>query len=285
MSPARHSPTSAYDPEFMDSRSFLGLEATHNRFRWKLPVTTGISTSGGFLFGGSGLAAAISAMEGTSGRQCIWATAQYLSYAKPGEVVDVDVTIAVEGHQVTQARAVCHVADREILTINAALGDRPIEHSGQFESMPSNLPSPSECPPRPRHSDSEGTINERLDQRLVKGRGNDDLDGEPSDGQFVLWARIPDVLTGMDATTLAILGDFVPSGIGQALGVRGGGNSLDNTLRVGRMVPTEWVLMDIRVHAVERGFGHGLVNMFAEDGTLLATASQSVIVRIRRDDD
>ena len=36
--------------------------------------------------------------------------------------------------------------------------------------------------------------------------------------------------------------------------------------------------MDIRVHAVERGFGHGLVHMFAEDGSLLATASQSVIV-------
>ena len=44
---------------------------------------------------GSGLGAAISALEGTSGRQCVWATAQYLSYAKPGEVVDVDVTIAV----------------------------------------------------------------------------------------------------------------------------------------------------------------------------------------------
>ena len=60
------------------------------------------------------------------------------------------------------------------------------------------------------------------------------------------------------------------------------GNSLDNTLRVCRMVPTEWVLMDIRVHAVERGFGHGLVHMFAEDGTLLATASQSVIVRLSK---
>jgi hypothetical protein len=34
------------------------------------------------------------------------------------------------------------------------------------------------------------------------------------------------------------------------------------------------------VHAVERGFGHGLVHMYAEDGTLLATASQSCIVRL-----
>jgi acyl-CoA thioesterase len=249
-----------------------------------LPVTPGISTSGGFMFGGSGLGAAISALEGTSGRECVWATAQYLSYAKPGEVVDIDVTIAVEGHQITQARAVCHVADREILTVNAALGDRPMELAGQWESMPSDVGPPLDYQPRPHMSDWSGTINERLDQRIVKGRPWEalaaDASGEQGDGQYILWARIPDVITGMDATTLAVLGDFVPSGVGQALGVRGGGNSLDNTLRVCRMVPTEWVLMDIRVHAVERGFGHGLVHMFAEDGTLLATASQSVIVRL-----
>ncbi len=264
----------------MDSRSFLGLEPTHNPFRWKLPVTDGISTTGNFLFGGSGLGAAISALEGTSGRQCVWATGQYLSYAKPGEVLDIDVHVSVEGHQITQARAVCHVADREILTVNAALGDRPTQAHGQWERMPTGIMAPDECPVRPHNSDWSGTINDRLDQRLVKGRAFEGLDGsEPGDGQTLLWARLPDVIAGVDATTLAILGDFVPMGIGQALGDRAGGNSLDNTLRVCRIVPTDWVLMDIRVHAVERGFGHGLVHMFAEDGTLLATASQSVIIR------
>jgi hypothetical protein len=33
------------------------------------------------------------------------------------------------------------------------------------------------------------------------------------------------------------------------------------------------------VHAVRDGFGHGLVHLWAQDGTLLATASQSTIVR------
>jgi hypothetical protein len=79
---------------------------------------------------------------------------------------------------------------------------------------------------------------------------------------------------------LAILGDYVPFGIGQALGRIGGGNSLDNTLRVYRLVPTEWVLLDIRIHAVAHGFGHGVVHLWAEEGTLLATASQSTIVRM-----
>ena len=127
--------------------------------------------------------------------------------------------------------------------------------------------------------DEADTISARMEQRLVKGRMVEDLDGTLGDGQTMMWARLPEVIEGVDATTLAILGDFVPMGVGQALGVRGGGNSLDNTLRVVHLVPTEWVLLDIRVHAVERGFGHGLVHMFAEDGTLLATASQSCIVR------
>jgi acyl-CoA thioesterase len=45
------------------------------------------------------------------------------------------------------------------------------------------------------------------------------------------------------------------------------------------VVPSEWVLLDIAVHAVRDGFGHGRVHLWAEDGTRLATASQTAIVR------
>ncbi len=48
-------------------------------------------------------------------------------------------------------------------------------------------------------------------------------------------------------------------------------------------MPTDWDLLDIRIHAVANGFAHGLVHEWAEDGTLLATASQSAIVRFWRD--
>ncbi len=268
----------------MDSRQFLGLQPTHNPYRWVLPVVQGISTGGGFLYGGCGLAAAVAAMEDTSGRKAVWATAQYLSYAKPGETMDIDVVLAVHGHQITQARALCHVGDREILTVNAALGDRDLVDNGQWETMPSDVPAPHECTERPHVLDWSGTISSRMDQRIVKGRERlEELDGTRGDGQVLLWSRIPEVIEGVDTAALAILGDFVPMGVGQSLGLRAGGNSLDNTIRVGRLVPTEWVLLDIRIHMVQRGFGHGLVHMFAEDGTLLATASQSCIVRFWRD--
>jgi len=262
----------------MDAPAWLGLEPTHNPMRWMLPITPGISTGHQFLFGGCGLGAAIAALEGTSGRPVVWATAQYLSYANPPSIMDIDVTVAVAGKQVTQARAVGHVGDREILTVNAALGHRPMEAVGQWAQRPV-VPSPDECPRRIPRSLGTDSIMERLDVRLADARSLEDLPGPPQpEGRSALWARIPDVLD-MSAATLAILGDYVPFGIGQALGAQAGGNSLDNTLRVARLVPSEWVLLDIRVDAVVNGFGHGVVHLWADDGTLLATASQSTIVR------
>jgi acyl-CoA thioesterase len=220
-------------------------------------------------------------MEGTSGRPIVWATAQYLSYASPGTTMDVDVTIAVEGHQITQARAVGHVGNTEVLTVNAALGERPLPAEGQWARMP-EAPPPDECPPHTHRFDIAGSIMDRLDLRLASGRAIEELNGTPGDGRTLMWARMPDLLD-VSGAALAVLGDYVPMGVGQALGERAGGNSLDNTLRVARLVPTEWVLCEIRVHAVASGFGHGLVQLWAEDGTLLATASQSCIVRYWKD--
>jgi acyl-CoA thioesterase II len=263
----------------VDAREWLGLEPTHNPMRWVLPITSGISTAGNFLFGGCGLGAAIAAMEGTTERPVIWATAQYLSYANPPSIMDIDVTVAVSGKQVTQARAVGHVGDREIVTVNAALGTRPLEDEGTWEQPPT-VPSPDECPSRAMRFPVDDSIMGRLDVRLADARTLDELEGHPMpNGRSALWARMPDLLDLSSGAALAILGDYVPFGIGQAIGRGAGGNSLDNTLRVAHLVPTEWVLLDIRVHAVANGFGHGDVHLWAEDGTLLATASQSTIVR------
>ncbi len=63
-------------PELFDLRS------THNPNRYVLPVEPKLCVGPPgkkFLFGGVGLAASVAAMERTTGRACIWATAQYLS--------------------------------------------------------------------------------------------------------------------------------------------------------------------------------------------------------------
>ena len=210
----------------------------------------------------------------------IWATAQYLSYALPGSVVEYDVTIGAQGRSVTQARAVGRTADTEILTVNAALGSRPFASEGEWATMPDD-PGPDDCEVRNYRFEHE-SVATRMEQRLAIGRPLEDLDGTPSRGNCALWARMPEVLD-MSGAALAVLGDFVPFGIGQALGLAAGGNSLDNTFRVARLEATDWVLLDIRVLAVHGGFGHGAVLLWSETGRLLAIASQSTIVRFWKD--
>ena len=263
----------------METVPFLGLERTDRHGTWRIPDISALTTGGGFLFGGAGLGAAVAAMEGTAGRPLVWATAQYLSFAKPPDAVDFTVTLVVEGNASTQARCVASVGAREILTVNGALGDRDVDLGGQWALMPS-VPAPDACPPRehgPRHVD---TIMQRIESRLADGRQRDELDGTPGDGRSALWARVPEL--DCSAALLGLLGDYVPFGVGQALGRHAGGRSLDNTIRVATIVPTEWVLLDVRVHAVANGYGHGLVHLWAEDGTLLGTASQTCAVRHHR---
>jgi acyl-CoA thioesterase len=183
--------------------------------------------------------------------------------------MDIDVTVASEGRMVTQARAVGMVGNTEILTVNAALGDRELPYSGQWPAMP-DVPPPEQCLPREGRSHVEDSIMSRLDQRWAHS--------DAKTGRTVLWSRLPDVLE-VSAPALAVMGDYVPLGIGQALDEDTMSNSLDNTLRLGTIVPTEWVLIDIHIELVTRGFGHGTVYLWSPDGTLMATASQSAIVR------
>lgn len=266
----------------MDASDWLGLRPTHNPHRWFLPVTEGIATRGQFLFGGCGLAAAVAALERTTGRPLVWATAQYLSFAMVDDVVDLDVKISVTGHATTQARLVAHVGEREILTVNGALGSKAHPARGQYVEFP-DLPAPAECPMRPARAEDERSIMTRLDMRLAKGQQWDDLEGHPvTDGRSALWVRLPDddgSRLAPSAAALAILGDYVPFGISQSQGTWWPSNSLDNTIRIVSLADTEWVLVDVRVEGLDSGFGHGTVYLWSEAGVLLATASQSALLR------
>src|SRR6187431_1670604 len=98
----------------MDGRTFLGLEATDQPHHWRLPVEPRLTSGGGFLFGGCGLGAACEAMELTTGRPTVWATAQYLAFARPPSAVDIEVHEPVTGHYTSQARAIGSVDGEEI---------------------------------------------------------------------------------------------------------------------------------------------------------------------------
>ena len=231
------------------------------------------------MFGGSGLGAAIAAMEGTSGRPLVWATAQYLSFAQVGTIVDIDVTLAVHGQKTTQARAVGHVGGTEIITVNAALGSRSFPRDTTYGSPP-EVEQPDECPLRERFSEVADSLDSRIEQRWALPVGAK----QPSElepGRIAVWSRMPELLEP-SAASFAVLGDYVPMGISFTQGGQAGSTSLDNTLRVIQAVSSEWYLLDIRVDAVSNGFGHGVIHIWSIEGELCAIGSQSCIVRSRR---
>ncbi len=262
--------------------TFFGLTPIDER-RWRMPVIRGLCSGYGALFGGCALGASIEILERTTERPLVWATAQYLEFARPPDVVELEVTEVVRGHASSQARVRAHVEGNEIFSVVAALGRRELPWSGEWAVRP-DVPSAVDCGPRPLAPRFSGTIAEQLEMRIANGRLVEDFDGIPSDdGRSAFWVKLPSELS-LTAAALAIVADYVPMGIGQALGRQISGNSIDNTIRIVQLRPSEWVLMDIRVQALSGGFGHGVVHLWAEDGTLLATASQSVIVRNLRPD-
>ncbi len=263
------------------SGEFLGLSSGKADLSWTLPVVDEICSGAGSIFGGAALGAAISALEMAAERPLVWATGQFISYSKPPEEITVDVTIRAAGKGTTQAFCLAHVDGRPVIEVMAALGNRDSAlHNSWVERL--EVPAPDDCPVSTFLSDRP-TISSRFERRLA--RGNLDRDNDPAvpDGRSALWFKIPDELD-VDAGVLGILGDYVPFGAHMAIGpqpTRTSFTSLDNTIRVVELVPTTWVLADVQIFSITNGFCQGIVHLWAEDGTLLATASQTSQMRAR----
>jgi acyl-CoA thioesterase len=265
-----------------DAREFLGMESVGDHLHWRLTVVPELTTPGNFLFGGCGLGAALVAIEAASQRPTVWSTAQYLSYAPTGSVLDLTVTLAAVGRRVTQGRVVGYVGDTEILTVNAAVGAPGRLQAGGVWATAPEVPPPDECPPRRLPAFNSTSIFDRIDVRLARGLSFEEIGagtGAPGEPTSALWARVPGHLEP-SAATLAIIGDYVSGGVSQPLARRVMSRSLDNTLRMVQLQPTEWVLCDIRMQALVAGYGQGIAYLWSEQGDLLATASQSMSVRL-----
>lgn len=232
-----------------------------------------------FLFGGAGLASAITAMEEDCGRRLICATAQYISYARSGDALDICTQTAANGKQITQMQARVRKGDETIIMVTAALGDREDWPEAQWTPSPDMLP-PNQCDEWPIWPAQAGGLLERLEVRLEPSEIERlaQQAGVQQHGRLRYWLRPRDDMK-IDAAFLAIAADFIPSGAAAAFGRLGGGNSLDNVLRIGALVPTNWLKCEIEMDFAQRGFASGVIKIYADNGQLVATGSQSLILR------
>jgi acyl-CoA thioesterase len=261
----------------MTAREFLCIGPTERRPScWTWTVGPQVLTRAGAMQGGALLAGAIVALEEVARRPLAWATGQYLRHVGEGVRVDVEVTLDVVGHLMTQAHAVVSAADDVLAHVLGGLGERGFSTSGTWIERPA-VPPPGECEPA---VDGAGMARQDVWELLTaSGRSLVDLDGLAGPGRSASWCRIPGGARAVEAADLAIAGDYLMTHFASALGRPCTGNSLDNTVRVGMPDETEWILIDAEVHAVTRGIGHGTAHMWSEGGTFLGTASQTLVLR------
>jgi acyl-CoA thioesterase-2 len=251
----------------LGDHGWLGLGRDPAReTRWELVVEPRICGRTGYLHGGCSLAAASTAMEAATGRPLVWATAQYLARAAVGETVGYDVTIESAGNRVSQASATAMVGDRLLARFLGAFGQRAGAASHRWGEPPV-VAGPDAGRGYELSWEPEGSFHRVVELRVA------DVDRTAGTARF--WVRMPDDVHATSAG-LAMLGDYVPAGFRLALSeTEAMASSLDNTVRVVAIEPSDWLLLDVRLGAVGDGAAHGDLRAWSQSGELLALASQS----------
>jgi acyl-CoA thioesterase len=258
-------------------REWLGLETTDGGRSARLVVREDLVNPAGTLYGGTAVAAAVTLMESISDRFVVWTTVQFVSTCALGETLEMETVISAAGRRSSQLRVVARAGGREVFVALGALGTaRGGDTNGQWEQMP-DVPPPEDClrldfTERAVPWPVERSHIDIVDRRIAVPRSGD------VDNQVAMWSRMPQ----HPSTSPAMLGwhaDMLGMAVAKAKPGLYGGTSLDNTIRFGPPVDTEWVLVDLRAHSLVEGYGHGTVHVWAPDGSLVATGGQTCIVR------
>ena len=252
--------------EFDDARTTARFELGEGHTRFD-----------GAMYGGTGIAAAVMAMEAATQRPAIWATIQFVTSPMSGSIIESEVEVLAHGGRISQVQVTGRVdGDVAFVALGSTGAPRDGGLHGQFHKMP-KAPAPEDTPPRMHFSRSadfeahEHSYVSRVEMKMIEGEGN-----------VLMWARLVDepVLT---PAAVAFLADMVPVAVTRAAGKLGAGFSLDNAVRFGPDPDTEWVLLELIGDLANHGYGHGSFRAFDESGTLVATGGQTANMRFVAD--
>ncbi|HEV7762602.1 MAG TPA: thioesterase family protein [Acidimicrobiales bacterium] len=288
-------------PRPLDQR-LLGLEPhPDDPAALSFVIVPHLCRTDGRFYGGAALAAALAAGEAATGRPSLWSSTQLVASADQGERIRLGVDVVASGRSVDQVQVRGTVDGRLIFSSAGSTATPRAEGlHGTGQTMP-RVPPPDDCgawrgPRRPGDDGGNGgaasafgwteppavghhLVSEHREAPLLDATG-----GSARPGHMALWARLTGDLaatTPAAPATPAVLGflaDMIPLAVARACGVAGAGTSLDNSLRIGDPAqPADggWVLLELDAHVAVGGYGHGHVHLWAPDGRMLATGTQS----------
>lgn len=239
-------------------------------FRFEITPTLCVGPPGhSFLFGGACLGIAIEAAGRVIGRPVVQASAQFLRFMPCGAMVDLEVKPHAAGRTLAQVAVIMRIAEEEVALVSLGLGQREGFETKQWIDAPLAA-SADECsrrailPPQDAKALFLGQIEAR------------EITQTAQEGRTLLWLRRRDGGSN-DRMTLASFADFLPLALGRATSRPGGGNSVDNVLRLLDEAGPGWILCDMEISAAAHGFAHGNLKLWSQEGKLLAIGAQSLI--------
>jgi len=259
--------------------ALIPCELEPGRHRGSFELIPELCRFDGALYGGTGVAATVMAMEAATQRDALWVVTQFVASTRVGARIDWEVLELAAGHRVSQLSVVARVGDAVVFCgLGATAEPRPDGLDGQYVPMPVVTPA-DESPPL-LHGPGNPALRDRGFNRNLEYREAaviEDGDGVGADagGNVMLWARRTDG-SPLTRVGIAYLADMVPMAVARAAGKLGAGFSLDNALRFAAIPPeSEWVLLDLRGEVASTGYGHGSFTAWTPEGVLVATGSQS----------
>jgi acyl-CoA thioesterase len=251
----------------------LGLEFGADNRRARFELVPDVARHDGALYGGTAIAVSIAAMEAATGRGSLWVTTQYVATAQLGDIIECTTDVLAEGRNITQAQVTGRLGEKVLfVSIGSTATPRDDGLEGQFQEMPDVSP-PEDTAPMfvgPGRADGFRGFTAQVEYRLAQFHGP-----EATAPHLALWAKVHGDRPVTPAS-VAFVADMVPGAIARAVGLVGGGASLDNSLRFGRIPEGEhWILLDLRAHMAVGAHAHGSVKVWSQDGVLLAVGGQS----------
>jgi acyl-CoA thioesterase len=258
-----------------DDVALLGLELAADGQSGRFELRRGLVRHDGALYGGTGLAVALAAMEAATDRPVLWASTQFVGQVFLGTTIEWTVERLAVGKRAAQLLVRATAGDDVVFVAIGSTGT-PAEDglTGQYHEMP-KVGGPEAAPPRTSSLPMDPSPDSWT--LLVELREAEVLS---DDGPTVaFWARRRDG-GALTPASLAFVADMVPLSVARAAGKMGAGSSLDNSMRFrGGAADTAWVLLALEGDFAHGGFGHGSLRMWTQDGTLVATGSQSASMR------
>ena len=261
---------------------FLGLTPQPDGTHALTMTNQLLGGSSGSLFGGVGLAAGLIALEAGTGQAPVYMTCQFASTISPPDELVIHTEILAQGRTTSQARQTGTSGERTILALLGATGNRREDHNHIWRKFPEVAP-PEACEPLRRLQDND-SFHDHVEVRMARGMfgfapeeaiGRGTASGDAS---TLFWTRMPNV--SHDAAALALMADYLPSAVGNSLDQRTFCSSLDNTIRYVKAIEpdmsSEWLLCESHIEFVAAGFATSRGFIWRRDGTLLASANQSM---------